>query len=454
MPDRGRAEMAVDIMVIDTQRWRRRLWWAVVLLLVLAWGAELTRVWRITNGNDLAVFLRAAERVVAGEDIYADTAAFQQALEAGTFSLRDDTVVWPYAYPPFIAVMMVPATYLPSALVQALWWAFGLASLLLGSWLTVRAVGVGRDSEGLEPQILALVLLVLYRFEPAVSALRLGQIEPLQFLLMALNLYALQRDGNKWQGIGGAALGLATGLKFFPGALVALLIWRGRWRAAAWAVGVAVVTIVGPALITGFHPADYLRYASLYGIGGAFAAFPLNQSLNGLFSRNLIHNVFTATLKGVHLPTLAAALTLGSSAVIVAASAWLTRPARLFAKDDGEADDSASFALAYGLAVMALLLVSPHSQVYAYVWALIPLLALLSWQAMATDRLGLGGWLGVIAAYLLIGRRIVVILPGVTRFSQSHVLFGALLLWGLLAMALWRDRLADRGVARRSQSGG
>jgi hypothetical protein len=446
--------MDVDVMVVDTRRWRRRLWWAVVLLLVLAWGAELARVWRITNGNDLAVFLRAGERVVAGEDIYADTAAFQQALEAGTFSLRDDTVVWPYAYAPLIAVMMVPATYLPYAVVQALWWGLGVVSLLLGSWLTLRAVGVGRDSGGLEPQMLALVLLVLYRFEPAVSALRLGQIEPLQFLLMALTLYALQRSGSGWQAIGGAALGLATGLKFFPGALVALLVWRGRWRAAAWALGVAVVTIVGPALIAGFHPADYLRYASLYGIGGAFAAFPLNQSLNGFFSRNLIYNVFTATLKGLHLPTLAAALTLGSSAVIVAASAWLTRPTRLFAEDADEVDDGASFALAYGLAVMALLLVSPHSQVYAYVWALIPLLVLLSWQAMAAARPALGGWLGVIAAYLLIGRRIVVIHPGVTRFSQSHVLFGALFLWALLAMALWRSRSVGERVARRSQSGG
>jgi len=42
----------------------------------------------------------------------------------------------------------------------------------------------------------------------------------------------------------------------------------------------------------------YVHYTGVYGIAGAFAAFPLNQSLNGFFSRNLVRNVFTATPKG------------------------------------------------------------------------------------------------------------------------------------------------------------
>jgi len=432
------------------KRWRRYWQWLAVVVLLALIAVDLVRVWRVTNHHDLDVFVLAARRLVAGEDIYADAAQFKAAIEVGTFSMKDETVIWPYAYGPLIATLFVPALWMPYSLVQAIWWGANIVALGLGSWFCLRAVGPAT------PGRMALVLLLLYRFEPAVVALRLGQIELMQYLLLAFAFYALSRSRESWAGI---ALGLAAGVKFFPAALIALLVWRRRWRAAAWAAGTAVVAIFGPFALVGWDALGrYLSFASLYGIGGAFAAFPLNQSLNGFFSRNLMRNVFSATLKGLHLPWLAKGLTLGSDVAIILGSAWLTwhrgedltglqRPVR---SPGGERQ---RFSLEYGLAILALLMVSPHSQVYTFVWALIALIVLgLSWLA---EPAAPWRWVGLIVAYLLLGRNLVLFRPGLTRFVQAHYLFGALILWGMVGLASWqRARTRGKGdeMGRRTST--
>ncbi len=404
--------------------------WLLVGLVAALWMSDLVRVWRMTNHKDLDVFLLAARRLLAGEDIYVDAAAFRASIEAGAFSMKDASVVWPYAYAPLIAILFTPALALPAEIVHVLWWGLNIVALISGCWLSLRAVGQTK------PLVAALMLLALYRFDPAVGALRLGQLEIGQFLVRAVALYALNRGRERWAGL---ALGLATGIKFFPGALIALLIWRRRWRAAAWATGTALTLIVGSFAIVGFDrwPA-YWDFTVMYGIGGAFAAFPLNQSLNGFFSRNLVRNVFTATLKGVHLPALAKSLTLGCDLAIVVSSAWLT-----WQKDGGRrpSDETQNqrFALEFALAVVALLLISPHSQVYTFVWTLLPLMVLLARFTVRFDTRW-QYWAGLAVAYALLGRAYTLYHPGLTRLVQAHYLGGALILWGTIAVILWRDR--------------
>ena len=422
------------------RRWtdwlRGNLLWLIIAVLVVLLVGDLIRVWGMTNWHDMDVFLLAAQRLIAGEDIYADTGPFKAAIEAGTFSMEDDSVVWPYAYAPLMAILFLPAAYLPYPLVRVLWWGINTGGLLLGSWLSLRAMG------GVTPGRVALTLLLVYKFEPAVITLRLGQIEMVQFLLLAFVLYALSRG---WERRAGLALGLAAGLKFFPGALVLLLLWRRRWRAAAWATGTALVSIVGSFWAVGFDAiATYLDYSSIYGIAGAFAAFPLNQSFNGLFSRNLVRNVFSPTLKGWHLPWLAKGLILTCDLGVVASSAWLTWQRKAWR----DQEDGQCFALEFSLAIMALLLVSPHSQAYTFVWALLSLIVLTMWLASQPGVIW-WQWGGLLVSYLLLGRHYELYRPGLTRFVQSHYLFGALLLWAMLGVSLLRNRRGDIGFGAR-----
>ncbi|MFH1084369.1 MAG: glycosyltransferase 87 family protein [Chloroflexota bacterium] len=411
---------------------------ALALLAALL-AADLVRVWGLTNHHDLDVFLLAARRLASGEDIYADAAPFQAALEAGTLSLRDDTVVWPYAYPPTIALLFVPTVGWPAAAVRAGWWALNVVCLLLGTGLAVTSLPQ-RDVRQYVP-LAALALAALYRYDPAVVALRLGQSELFQFLLLTLALYGLTRPAPcaGWEVLAGLALGLAAAAKFVPGALLVLLLWRRRWRPALWGLGSAAAALGGSFALVGWPSlARYLAYSGIYGIGGAFAAFPLNQSFNGLFSRNLVANVFSPTLAGVNLPGLARALTLAADAAVVSLSAWITWHRAPWPAQPAAAERE-RFASEYGLAIVALLLVSPHAQVYAYAWALIPLVRLAG-DLLARPRLRRWAWVGLLGAYALIGRSYVLYRPGLTRLVQAHYLVGALLLWATLAALLWPGR--------------
>ena len=431
-------------------------WIALVLLLGTLLALDLARVWRITNHKDLRVFVAAAQRLAAGEDIYQDAGPFRDALESGRFSMLDETVIWPYAYAPTVALLFRPVLGFSQTVIQTVWWTTNACAMLLGSWLSARALD--RSCSAITPAYVLLLLVVLYRYDPAVVTLRLGQIEIVQFLLLAITLYALTRDRarDRWESIGGVSLGLATALKFFPGALILLLVWRKRWRPALWALSVSMVAILSSFALVGWQSlVSYMSFAGMYGLGGAFAAFPYNQSLNGLMSRNLVENVFGPTLKGWHLPALASALTLSASFVVVAASAWLTWHREGW-PDHPTARDDAGFALEYGLGVVALLLVSPHSQVYAYVWAAIPIICLGTWlihhqvasgEEHQRAQIGWWQWAGLGISYLLIGRHYVLFHPGLTRLVQSHYLFGGVALWITMGLTLtsWR-----RGASQKS----
>jgi len=414
---------------LEPSRWG----WLVVAALVILVVVDLARVWRITNHHDVDVFIQAAGRLTRGEDIYAEGPAFRAAVESGTIDMKDDTVAWPYAYTPLIALMFVPMTWLPLAVARTLWWGINVMALLLGCWLCLEPWRERRS-----PWLLALLLLVVYRYDPAIVALRLGQIEVLQFLLLAVTAYLLRRDRDAWAG---AAVGLAAGLKFIPLALVVLFVWRRRWRAAGWMLGVATLAILGSfALVGRGQVVSYFAFTSLYGYGGAFAAFPLNQSLNGFVSRNLVRNPFVATLKGWHLPGLARALTVGGVTLVGAVCAWLTWHPRAWPVRPTR-DDHERFDLEFILAIAALAIVSPHSQVYSLVWLLMCIVRLARWLLSVRPAAGGGPWVGLALGYLLVGRHYALYVPMLTRLVQAHYFFGILFLWGTICLLLHGQNL-------------
>lgn len=385
--------------------------------LVVWWGAG---VLRITNNHDFEVQYQAAERLRAGENIYADSAAFKEALESGQFNMADDSIRWPYANPPLLAILTVPLTYLPYAAAAAFWTWLNIL-MLLGACAAVLAA-IGRlDWVGA-----VVTLALLYGYYPAAVCLRLGQTEILLFLLIALSFLALKRGKEGWAG---AALGFAAAIKFFPVAFILFLLWKRKWKAAAWGFGVAAVALAASIVAAG--PENFAAYTEAWSVyaGGAFSAFPLNQSLNGFLSRTFRPNIFAPTLRGLELPGLATGLWLGGAAVLGAALAWFTRR-----PVDVRSD---RFDLEFSAAILALLLAQPHSQVYAFVWLLLPLIVLAcravnaypwSWPEVVT----------LAVSYFMLGRQWFQFAPIPVRFVRSHVMFGSLLLAALVFYLLWR----------------
>ncbi|HBY94776.1 MAG TPA: hypothetical protein DEP84_12600, partial [Chloroflexi bacterium] len=409
------------------QAWR--VWPAVALLAVLL-AASYVRLWPRINNHDFAVFYRAGQRLRAGESVYADTAAFKAALDNGRFDLKAD-ITWPYAYPPLPAILMVPVTFLPYDVAATGWTLLNIGLLVAGCALVVAALLRFEVSRAFYSAFLvAGALAALIAFYPAEVALRLGQLEIVQFFLIALAFWLLVTDCEL---SGGAVLGLATALKLFPGALIGLLLWQRRYRAAAAGLVVGLGGLIVGYSAVGWHelPA-YLAFTSAYTAGGMLA-FPFNQSLTAFWTRNLTFNLFSEPLRGLNLPLLARLLSLASIAAV-----GLPTVALCWGRLRGWA-----FALSYALAVTALLLVLPHSQVYGFVWLLLPLLTLLAWLWMHRGR---GRWtrvllsLGLVGLYLLVGRHWVYYRPLVTRLVTAHVTFGTLGLWAFVAAALLHSR--------------
>ncbi len=407
-------------------RWAKILVVLVLAVLVGLWAAQ---VFRATNNHDFEVQYLAAQRLLSGQNIYADSLDFKEALESGAFRMDDEDVRWPYANPPLLAILTVPLTFLPYPTAAVFWMVFNLA-LLLGGCAMILAAIRRLDWVGA-----VVTLALLFAFYPAAVCLRLGQVEILLFFLLAASFLALKQGRDGWAG---AALGIAAAIKFFPGALLLFLLWKRKWKAALWGLGVAVIALAVSVAVVGadnFH--TYTQVWSVY-TGGAFSAFPYNQSLNGFFSRLFRPNVFWPTWRGLELPGLATGLWVASMAALGAGLAWLTRrPVPV---------GSHRFDLEWSAAILVQLLAQPHSQVYAFVWLLFPLIVL-ACRALGTIP---WSWLEVgvlLVGYFAAGRQWLRLPPIPVRFVRSHITFGALLLLALAFYILWKrvPAAAERG---------
>jgi len=397
-----------------------RGWWLIVAVLGLLVVWQYARVLTITNNHDFAVYFDAAVDLREGRDIYADTIPFKAAIEGGTFNYKAEDTIWPYAYTPVVALALLPLSYLPYAWAAGLWTALCLLALGLGCWLVLRSQGP------ITPARLALALLLLYGFRPAIVVLRLGQIDVLIFLMVSLAFYWLVKGRD---GLAGAVLGLAIAIKFFSAVLVAYLLWKRRWRPVLWAGVVAALLVIGSYGVVGFDSIPkYLGFTSLYSSGG-FVAYPYHMCFNAFFTRALTDNLFAEPVWGLNLPWLANGLTLVCSAVVVVVSAWVTW---------GRADrDGDRFDLEFGLVLTALLLVVPPSPLYSYTWLLLPFIVL-GVRMGQEKRLSLRWPILLAIAYLMVARDYRYNIRFVIRFLQSHYLWGGVVLWATLVAWLRR----------------
>lgn len=174
--------------------------------------------WALTDWNlvDMDVYWDAAQRIRAGEPLYADG--------ANTFHA--------YRYAPWFAYAWVPLTYLPKALVAIAWSAVLLAASAAVLWPLLRL----RSTPALLLLAMMFPLLV-----PMVSG---GNVQP---LMVAALLYGLpRRSGPLW-------VGLAASLKVVPILFVLVYLGRREWTKAALTFAIAGA-LLAPALLMGLSP--------------------------------------------------------------------------------------------------------------------------------------------------------------------------------------------------------
>lgn len=268
-----------------------------------------------------------------------------EAVLRGGAHLYDFTVTeWhlPATYPPFAALLFVPAALIPVTALKATFLAGNALLLAVLVQLSARLSGPTKIRL---PALCAATAGALW-LEPVFQTLLFGQIN---LALVCLILGDLTRpSGARWKGV---AVGIAAGIKLTPAIFIAYLLLRGRHREAATATAAGLGTVGLGALVLPSASLDFWtrRLYETDRVGKAWIVD--NQSLQGLIARALGDP--TPGPAAWALPCAAVALT----------GLWLA--ARV-------ADDRHAILLT----AFTALLVSPISWSHHWVWC-VPLIAVL-----------------------------------------------------------------------------
>ncbi|WP_443074502.1 glycosyltransferase 87 family protein [Streptomyces sp. NBC_01455] len=183
----------------------------------------------------------------------------------------------PATYPPFAALLFVPAAWLaPPALKVA--FVLGNAVLLaVLVRLSCRLAGLAARL----PAVCAATALTLW-LEPVFQSVLFGQIN---LALVCLVLWDLSRPpGAPGKGV---AVGIAAGVKLTPVAFIAYLLFTGRRREAGTAAGTFAGTVLLGAFVLPAASVDFWT-RRLYETGRIGKPWIVdNQSLQGLIARAL-----------------------------------------------------------------------------------------------------------------------------------------------------------------------
>ncbi len=234
----------------------------------------------IRASEDFGGYLAVGELVLEGRHIYSE--------------LPPGINTWP----PLFSLLCAPLAFLARAtpyLARGFWILFNcgaflltlhlIARLLYGKALSLRAIpGEGRLSLA-EPELFVPVLLSGYYI--------IGNFEHLQIniILFALTLGGLYLQATGRERAGGIALGCGAAIKVLPVIFIPYLIYRRRFRPAAYAIAAAALLSLSPALVFGWN--RFLDYAAAWrdALSVGWSVGKMNQSLFAMWDRFLGHGM-------------------------------------------------------------------------------------------------------------------------------------------------------------------
>lgn len=180
--------------------------------------------------GDFKIFLMASEAWSLGENIYT----------------RGYVHGFGYYYSPLFAILIHPLTYLPEHVAGLCWNA--LSFLML--W---RSLQIIMDMLNVEPALRNRLLFLgtLAFIFPIYENFHMTQMSA--FMLYAMLEGVHQISSNKRNVLGAAIIALAINIKLLPLVLIPYLIFRTRYRAGALVLVFVGLSLLAPALFTGWE---------------------------------------------------------------------------------------------------------------------------------------------------------------------------------------------------------
>ena len=252
-------------------------------------------------------------------------------------------------------LLLTPFGYLDYPDAVLVWNALSLLMLSASLWLIVRAENLSFPGWGIFPLVTVLLLC-----NPLRQQVNLGQLN-LALLLLFVGIWIAARSERA--DLAGILLGLATGLKLFPGFLFVYFALRRQWRIVFTGVVTLVLLTVITAMSLGIE--TYRTYVlDVLPRNERSQSGWKNASLSGLWKK-----LFDPATAEEHIqpvlrsPAAVQALRVLSVVGLVALLAYAVRRARTVRQQDQT----------YGLAVMAMLLLSPIAWDHYFVMLYLPL---------------------------------------------------------------------------------
>jgi GT2 family glycosyltransferase len=305
-------------------------------------------------------------------------------------------------YPPLFYVLMRPWSMPPFPAAAVAWLAFNQLLLAGAALLVARR-------RAADPWRMTAALVVTLMFHPLIENLFLGQANVLVLFLLTAGWYATG-IGRPW--LAGVALGLLPHVKLQFALVILLLALIGQRAVAARA---ALVTATGVALgLAIVGPAAYARYLEyILNLPDYLHRWSVNVSPHAV-----LHRLLDGALG--HRVVEALAL-LGALALLLVIARVLR---------GRTAADAPAFDWAFGLAVVAIPLLSPVTEDHHLVALLLPLVLLV----LASDTTASRGAV-LVATVVLLGARY-----SLERFPALHAGLPSLLMAGKtvgLALLAW-----------------
>jgi alpha-1,2-mannosyltransferase len=306
-----------------------------------------------------------------------------------------------YIYPPISLLLFTALTPLPVMIAGVVWAAFSIILLLASVWLLLKQYHATKN------RIILLVTgILVFNFFPVKFTLGMGQINNVMLFLIVLAMYA----GNKGKdGLAGAFYGTSIALKYMPLFILPYLFIRKKWRTL---LGVCI-TILGlffagfiilmPAASSYFFT-HVLFHTALFSSWYVY----YNQALSGFLLRDF----------PMYSAQQLAFVRIGISLLFLLITGYVVVKRKLQKKDNPDLEIS--------VFIILNLLLNTFSDQHHFVLFLIPLLV--TFFVLKQNKFTWQYYLIPAIAYLLVATN----MKNPAAFPvllQSHVFYGALLLW-------------------------
>ena len=346
----------------------------------------------------------------------------------------------PFIYPPPSLLVLWPLHLFDYDGAKVLLLVVNHACIIFAIWFFFRRLFAEEFARAPNQLAAALVVIYLLLFDPTVVTLNLGQVNLLLLVCICLTWHALKRNGSALAIA--IPLSLAIVIKTYPVVLLPLLVFRRRYKAAAWTVGLfALYCAASYALLPASVWPDWIQ--KVVPNGDMAHPGPWNQNIRAFVARTFMPNTFSETL--VVLPGIVKPLIGALSLAVVGATMWAgfqswRRPLGTRTVD-----------IQFSLFLFMMFLIAPVSWEHHFVYVLPSLVLLIVLILSGEIR---GHWRWVIALSLcLIAWRFPITDPRLTKgfwtLLISAKFYPAVALWIFFLMQSLRVSCDDPQVGGR-----